>query len=260
MTSPEWRITRGDDAVLATAIHAGHELRPEVAELMALSDEDQLREEDPFTDEWVGIAKNTIVVDRSRFELDLNRPRDRAVYLVPEDAWGLDVWSSPPSDELKARSLEIYDRFYEELGVLCDEIVETHGYVLVLDLHSYNHRRTGQDGPVDDPELNPEINLGTESIHESWAPVLASFVETMKELPFFDGGLDVRENVKFKGGEMTKWVNARYGDRGLSIAVEMKKIFMDEWTGVHDEGITAQIGGILAAAADAARTALPAKT
>ncbi len=224
--------------------------------MMALSNEDQLREEDPFTDTWVGIAKNSIVVDRSRFELDLNRPRDRAVYLVPEDAWGLDVWNSPPSEELKARSLEIYDRFYSELGTICDELVETHGYVLVLDLHSYNHRRSGPDGPVDDPELNPEINLGTESINESWGPVLRSFTETLSELPFYDDVLDVRENVKFKGGQMTRWINGRYGDKGLSIAVEMKKIYIDEWTGVLDEGITAGIGRILDVAAQSARQSL----
>lgn len=256
MSAPEWRVTRGNDPIVVTAIHAGHELRPEVSALMKLTSEDQLREEDPFTDNWVGIAQNSIVVDRSRFELDLNRPRDRAVYLQPDDAWGLEVWSSPPPPDLHQRSLDIYDRFYEELGSICDDVVSTHGHVLVLDLHSYNHRRSGPDGPVDDPELNPEINLGTESIDATWEPVLSSFKETMSELPFFDGALDVRENVKFKGGQMTKWINERYGARGLSIAIEMKKIFMDEWTGVLDEAIAATIGRTLEAAAESARVSL----
>ncbi len=256
MSTPEWRVTRGDDPILVTAIHAGHELRPEVSALMALTDEDQLREEDPFTDQWVRIAKNSIVVDRSRFEVDLNRPRDRAVYLQPEDAWGLDVWSSPPPPDLHQRSLDVYDRFYEELGSMCDELVAAHGHVLVLDLHSYNHRRRGPDSPVDDPELNPEINLGTESIDAAWGQVLGSFADTLRDVPFFDGSLDVRENVKFKGGQMTRWINERYGKNGLSIAVEMKKIFMDEWTGVLDESISATIGRSLEAAADAARSSL----
>ena len=34
----------------------------------------------------------TVSVTRSRFEADLNRPRDRAVYLTPADAWGHQVW------------------------------------------------------------------------------------------------------------------------------------------------------------------------
>ncbi len=256
MSAPEWRITRGDDPIVATAIHAGHELRPEVSDLMRLPEADQLREEDPFTDHWVGIAKNSIIVDRSRFEVDLNRPRDRAVYLAPEDAWGLDVWSSPPSQDLKQRSLDIYDRFYAQLGEICDELVEIHGHVLVLDLHSYNHRRGGPDGPVDDPELNPEINLGTESIHTAWSPIVRSFEQTMSELPFYDDVLDVRENVKFKGGNLPRWINNRYGDRGFAIAVEAKKIYMDEWTGTLDEGISAGIGQILEAAAESARVGL----
>lgn len=256
MTSPEWRITRGDDPVLVTAIHAGHELRPEVADLMKLSDADRLREEDPFTDNWVGVAKNSIIVDRSRFEVDLNRPREGAVYVVPDDAWGLDIWKSTPPDDLKQRSLEIYDRFYVELGQLCDELVETHGHVVVLDVHSYNHRRGGPDAAVDDPALNPEINLGTESIDGAWIDLVQAFTQTMSELPFYDDVLDVRANVKFKGGAMTRWINQRYGDKGLSIAVEMKKIYMDEWTGALEEGIAASIGRILESAAETARTSL----
>ncbi len=225
---------------------------------MKLSEEDRLREEDPFTDLWVKFAPNSIVVDRSRFEVDLNRPREGAVYIQPSDAWGLDIWNSPPSDDMKERSLGMFDRFYDEMGQLCDELVETHGHVLVLDIHSYNHRRKGPDAAVDDPALNPEINLGTESIHSAWRPLVDSFAGTMRELPFYDASLDVRENVKFKGGQLTRWVNERYGERGLSIAVEMKKIYMDEWSGILDEGITVTIGEILRAATDEARKSLPA--
>ena len=43
-----WQIVRGDSPLVATAIHDGHRLRPEVAEMMALSDTDRLREEDPL--------------------------------------------------------------------------------------------------------------------------------------------------------------------------------------------------------------------
>ena len=48
----------GDQPVIATAVHAGHEVRPEVAALLAVSEEDRLREEDPFTDRWTEIAAN----------------------------------------------------------------------------------------------------------------------------------------------------------------------------------------------------------
>ena len=126
--------------------------------------------------------------------------------------------------------------------------------MVVLDLHSYNHRRGGPTGAGDDPGLNPEINLGTESIVASrWGPVVDRFGDTMAETPFYDARLDVRSNVRFTGGHMARWLNKRYGHRGCAIAVEMKKIYMDEWTGELDEGITATIGGILELATRATR-------
>ena len=256
MTAQRWTSITGDDPVVATAIHAGHSLRPEVLELTKLSEAHRLREEDPFTDQWVGVAKNSIAVDVSRFEVDLNRPREKAVYVRPEDAWGIDLWKSEPSSDMVERSLEVYDRFYAELAALCDGVIDAYGYVVVLDLHSYNHRRKGADASVDDPELNPEINLGTESIATSWSPVVAAFTKTMSELPFYDDTLDVRTNVKFKGGHMSRWLNARYQDKGCSIAVEMKKIFMDEWSGALDEEIAASIGNTLRSAAESVRQEL----
>ena len=100
MTTQQWSVTTGDDPIVATAIHAGHSLRPEVEALMKLSEAHRLREEDPFTDRWVGVAENSIVVDVSRFEVDLNRPREKAVYVRPDDAWGLDLWKSEPSADM----------------------------------------------------------------------------------------------------------------------------------------------------------------
>jgi len=249
-----WTIATGDDPIVATAIHAGHDLRNEIAEAIQLPDTDRRREEDPYTDHWVGIAKNSIVVNRSRFEVDLNRPREKAVYIVPDDAWGLEIWKTTPGDDIIARSLELYDRFYAEIGALCDEIIATHGHVVVLDLHSYNHRRRGPEAPVDDPELNPEVNLGTASIDpDPWGDVVDAFTSTMRDLPFFDGNLDVRANVKFTGGNMSRWINARYGSSGCAIAVEMKKIYMDEWKGDLDEDVTATVGRLLESAAQSVR-------
>lgn len=252
MTSA-WQTKRGSDPLLATAIHAGHEMRSEVLALTALSDAERLREEDPFTDLWVEVAENSIIASRSRFEFDLNRPREKAVYREPGDAWGLDLWKSPPSDQFVNDSLALYDQFYEELGELCDELVATHGRFVVLDIHSYNHRRLGPDRAVDDPEANPEVNLGTESIAPEWRGLVDVFASAMITHPFDDGHLDVRENVKFKGGQMSRWINGRYGSKGCSIAVELKKIYMDEWTGELNESIAVEVEAAIGSAADAAR-------
>jgi N-formylglutamate amidohydrolase len=231
-----WTVERGDQPIIATAIHAGHEVRPEVAALLEVTEEDRLREEDPFTDRWTEIVDNRVVVHRSRFEVDLNRPRDRAIYLVGEDAFGLNPWREEPAADVRARSLEQYDDFYATLRGICDELVADFGRFVLLDIHSYNHRRGGPDAAVDDPAANPEINLGTASMHrERWGAVVEGFIEDVAAFPFDGGHLDVRENVRFKGGFLSRWIHETYPETGCALAIEVKKIYMDEWTGVPDE-------------------------
>src|SRR5690606_28504964 len=86
-----FRVEYGDGPVIATAIHDGHALRPDVAARMRLSDAERLQEEDPFTGSWTAIGDTRVTAVRSRFEVDLNRPRDQAVYRTAAEAWGNDV-------------------------------------------------------------------------------------------------------------------------------------------------------------------------
>ena len=235
-TRAAWTIERGEMPIVATAIHAGHDARAEAAALFAVSDADRLREEDPFTDRWTEIVDNRVVVFRSRFEVDLNRPRQKAVYLATEDAFDLEVWKEAPPANVVQASLALYDRFYEEFRSLCDDLQSTHGRFVVLDLHSYNHRRNGPDAPVDDPSKNPEVNVGTGSLDRArWGDVADRFMADVAGTPFEGGHLDVRENVRFKGGHLSRWVHENYPTSGCALAIEFKKIFMDEWTGQEDE-------------------------
>ena len=77
--------------VVATSVHAGHELRPEIAEPMVLDEAERFREEDPFTDRIAAVVPDRVLTtSRSRFEADLNRPRREAIYRTPDDCWGLE--------------------------------------------------------------------------------------------------------------------------------------------------------------------------
>ena len=80
-------VFTGDSEVplLATAIHAGHEIRPEVSSFLKLDEASRLREEDPFTDQIANCGCASVAVSRSRFEVDLNRARADAVYRIPND-------------------------------------------------------------------------------------------------------------------------------------------------------------------------------
>ena len=246
MTDTIWRVERGEGPLVATAIHDGHAAREEVAALFALGEDGRLREEDPFTGAWTAVAPTRVVGLRTRFEVDLNRPRDKAVYRVPADAWGLDVWNRPPGDDLVACSLAEYDAFYDSMRGLLGEIERSHGRFVVYDLHTYNHRRDGPDGPEADPEANPQVNIGTGTMDRArWAPLVDRFIDDLRAFDFPGGRLDVRENVKFQGGNWSRWIHETFPGSGVSIAIEFKKFFMDEWTGRPDPVLVEAIGGAL---------------
>jgi N-formylglutamate amidohydrolase len=243
-----WHVTRGDQPLLATAIHDGHDARPEVAALFALDDAGRLREEDPHTGRWTSAVENRVIARRSRFEVDLNRPPETAVYRTPADAWDLHVWRQPPSDDLVARSMAEYQAYHDLVGGLLGELRERFGRFVVLDLHSYNHRRDGAEAPPADPAANPVINVGTGNIdRDRWGPLVDRFIGELREHEVLGAPLDVRENVRFRGGHFSKWVVQTFPDEGCPIAVEAKKVYMDEWTGVPDEQAITEIGEALAA-------------
>ena len=221
--------------LVSTAIHAGHELRPSLRSRIALDDATRLREEDPFTDRLLVEGGATVVARHSRFEVDLNRPRDQAVYRTPDDAWGLDVWIDElPAEEIE-ESLRRYDEFYGHLGELLDGVA-ARGPFVVLDLHSYNHRRGGAAAPPARESDNPEINVGTGTLDQRpWRPLVSEFMHALGQCQVRGTHLDVRENVRFRGGQLSRWVNERYAGVGCALAIEFKKVFMDEWTGQVDD-------------------------
>lgn len=246
MDSPLWRTEFGESPLVASALHDGSAVRPEVAALMRLDDRQRRYEEDPHTAAWTAIASTRIVALRSRFELDLNRPRDRAIYLSPEHAWGLDVWKSSPPRDLLDRSLAAYDDFYAHLQLVMERLLARHPRVVVFDLHSFNHRRACRDGPPDDPQGKPEVNLGTKTMdREFWADLVDCWLAEMRNYNYLGRRLDVRENVNFFGGHFPGWLHRQFPRRVCVLAVEVKKFFMDEWTGELDESQHRAIGDAL---------------
>jgi N-formylglutamate deformylase len=246
MVESVWRVERGEGPLVAVAIHDGHAVRDEVAQYLALNEADRLREEDPFTGEWTAVALTRVVVLRSRFEMDLNRPRERAVYRRPNDAWGLQVWKNKLPHKVVDRSLAQYDAFYESMRGLLKDIEQRCGRFFVFDLHSYNHRRDGPHSPPADEAENPDVNIGTGTMDRArWAPVVGRFIADLRAYDFSGGRLDVRENVKFRGGHFPRWVHETFPEAGCAVAIEFKKFFMDEWTGQPDRPLIQTIGDAL---------------
>lgn len=230
-----FELTSGEEPIVATAIHNGHGVRPEIDRLLAIDPLQRLREEDPYTAELIDWAPTRLIGCRSRFEVDLNRPREQAVYRTADQAWGLDVWHKLPDENLLAHSLANYDAFYAVAEALLRELTAVHGRVIVLDVHSYNHRRDGVDGPLADAATHPEINVGTGTMERSrWTPVVDGFISALSACECRGRRLDVRENVKFFGGHFCRWIHRTFPHSVCALAVEFKKTFMDEWTGELD--------------------------
>jgi N-formylglutamate amidohydrolase len=247
-SSAWWTMHRGESPLVGTAIHNGHGLPAGLAAYSVISEEGRLREEDPFTEFAIRDMPNRIVVHQSRFAVDLNRPRNQAIYLKPEQSWGVEVFAPPPSPELVARVLRMHDQYYEALRTFLGQLVEQFGRFVVLDIHSYNHRRDGRAASATSIELAPEINIGTFSMDRArWAHVVDPFIERLREFQFRGKQMDVRENVAFQGrGEQTRFIHSAFPRSGCAIAVEFKKFFMDEWTGEPDrealDAIRAMLG------------------
>ena len=141
------------------------------------------------------------------------------------------------------------------LGELLDGIAAEHPRFLLIDAHSYNHRRDGADAPATSQEDAPDINIGTFSMpRDDWAWLLDPLMDAMRQFDFNGRRLDVRENVAFQGkGEQTRFVHANYPGKGCAIALEFKKFFMDEWTGEPFPEELAAMRRFIAFIADTAR-------
>lgn len=216
--------------IIATAIHDGHFIPTAFLDNMSLEEHERSHEEDPYTAFMADLPVNTVIAENSRFLADLNRPRNKCIYKTPDDAWGLTVWKQPLSKQKEKQLLNYYDTFYARMKQLLDKVISQHGFFVVLDIHSYNYRRQSPQEEAPRSE-NPEINIGTKNNQHHTRTLINAFIDFLSQSKIYGHRPDVRENIKFQGGEFSKWISTHYGRYGCVLSVEFKKTFMDEWTG-----------------------------
>ncbi|AZN95928.1 N-formylglutamate amidohydrolase [Mesorhizobium sp. M9A.F.Ca.ET.002.03.1.2] len=253
-----WTIKLGDSPVIGTAIHSGSDVGRACQSLLCIADPDRLREEDPFTEHFIADFPTQIIVHRSRFQVDLNRAREAAVYRSPDQSWGLNVWREPPAEDIVNESLAFHDAFYGELKRVLADVEKRFGRFVLVDVHSYNHRRQGPKAVPASQDVAPDINIGTSSMDRArWAAAVDAFMEALRGQRFNGELIDVRENVSFQGkGEQTRFVHANFPETGCAIAVEFKKIFMDEWSGDPDWAAIERLRAMLASTVPVLEAAL----
>lgn len=179
-------------------------------------------EEDPCTQAMVRSHPIVIAGRDSRFEYDLNRDPENAIY---EDAWGKKLWKIPLSNPERKQSLEKHTAFYKVVDALVGQIEQKYGKAIVFDMHSYNWKRWEREVPT--------WNLGTSNIdNERFGKIVASWCKKLGEMNLPNSIRSVSKiNDTFQGnGHFLKYITKNFRNT-LVLATEIAKVYCDEENG-----------------------------
>lgn len=202
------------------AVHDGHQFRRELWEHCIHTEYERWYEEDPATKEMVKSHPIVIAGMDSRFEYDLNRAPDSAVY---DDAWGKKLWHLPLPSEMKERSLAKHYNFYKVVHALISKLEEKFGVCIVYDMHSYNWQRWEREVPT--------WNLGTGNVdNDRFGDCIETWREILENTPFPKGiPRTSKINDTFQGnGYFLKFITQNFSNT-LVLATEIAKIYCDEY-------------------------------
>jgi hypothetical protein len=212
------------------SMHSGNLVREEILEIMAVGEKDRFREEDPHMNRFISTFPIRILGRDSRFEYDLNRNPYRAIYDFDRPEWGLAIWRQEIPEELREHSIRKHREFHELLELVCRFLLQQNRHALLFDLHAYCYQRDGRQAWHQDER--PEINIGTGPVNrEVFEPAIACFKSNLRRTRIKGQTLRISENEIFFGGYLSRHLSRIYHERLLVLAIEYKKIFMDELTG-----------------------------
>ena len=221
------------EPMIALAPHAGHRVREELQSKMEIEEEERLKEEDPYVEQFIANAPFQMICIDSRFEYDVNRPRPRSVYLKPFESWGKKVWNHPPTKDELEISYQKYDEFHELLQFFMEELSTQCKKMVLIDMHTYNFRRPSLTGRQDSL---PVLNLGTKLIdRKKHSKALDHVFKELQKIRLPGVENTVQENGPFCGdGQIAKVMADQWPDT-LFLNIEVKKIFMNEESGEPDK-------------------------
>ncbi|MFV2032820.1 MAG: N-formylglutamate amidohydrolase, partial [Gammaproteobacteria bacterium] len=79
-------------------------------------------------------------------------------------------------------------------------------------------------------------NVGTGTLNRRlFGGVVDRFIKDLRSFDYLGRHLDVRENVKFTGRQLARWIHDKFPGSACVLSIDFKKFFMDEWTGEADE-------------------------
>jgi len=240
-------------------MHAGSRIRSGIKESLAVIRMDRFREEDPYLDAFIRDMPIQIIARDSRFEYDLNREPYSSIYPFDALKWGLKVWCRDLSPEEHEGSLLKHQEFHDLVDLATIYMLRNNRFAVIFDMHSYCYQREKKQAWYRDPR--PEINLGSKSVNkELFKKAIVSFLENLSGLRIGDHSVRAAENEIFQGGYLSRRLSKVWHNQVLVLALEYKKIFMDEWTGeVHKEILDQLVQGFMLASDKLIKSGLPIK-
>lgn len=202
------------------AVHDGHQFRKELWDNCIHTEYERWYEEDPETKNMVISHPILIAGCDSRFEYDLNRVPEEAVF---ETAWGKQLWKAPLPDGMKAKSLQKHKNYYKVVHALISKIEEKFGVCVVYDMHSYNWQRWDR--------VVPTWNLGTSNVdNERFGDDIEMWRDMLSKLELPNGIVSTSKiNDTFKGnGYFLKFITHNFKNT-LVLATEIAKVYCEEY-------------------------------
>ena len=202
------------------AVHDGHQFRKELWEHCLHSEYDRWYEEDPATKDMVRTHPIIIAGMDSRFEYDLNRAPETAVY---DDAWGKKLWKKELPKKMKDKSLSKHYNFYKVVDALISKLEDMFGVCVVYDMHSYNWRRWDREVPT--------WNLGTKNIdNERFGDCIESWRQMLEDMPLPNSipSTSKINNTFYGNGYFLKYITQNFKNT-LVLATEIAKVYCHEY-------------------------------
>lgn len=205
---------------VCAAIHDGHQFRKELWDNCLHTEYDRWYEEDPETKNMVISHPILLAGCDSRFEYDLNRPPEEAVF---ETAWGKQLWKTSLPDDHKERSLQKHISFYRVVQALIAKIENKFGSAIVYDMHSYNWRRWDREVPT--------WNLGTTNIdNDRFGEDIEAWRQSLSEMRLPNG---IKSNASinntfYGNGYFLKYITKTFNNT-LVLATEIAKEYCHEY-------------------------------
>ncbi len=204
---------------VCAAVHDGHHFRKELWNHCLHTEYERWYEEDPATKQMIQSHPIVIAGLDSRFEYDLNRPPESAIYT---DAWGKQLWKTPLTDTMREKSLHKHHQFYKVVKKLLHKIEEKHTFCIVYDMHSYNWKRWNREVPT--------WNIGTANVDtKRFAKVIETWRSILEKMPLPNGIFSsAKINDTFQGnGYFLKFITHNFKNT-LVLATEIAKVYCDE--------------------------------